>query len=381
LTVIAWNIHAARWTVANAVGEPVSEADVRRLDGNYYIALDDLDNILDGKMVPATVRYRYVAPTKTLTLQLRVADDVMSLRMSAGSQTVRASGGRGFTLRSDLKEVDDAVWVPLQILTDVLPTITETSISFTADSRRITVGRSAGPANAAESTSHEPTSLRERPSGAAVTTPGETPYLPTPVSAPVWSELVVALNAGHGGADTGARANGLVEKAIALDVVQRVQRLAETVGAKTILVRRGDYALAASSRAAAARDQGANLFLSVHFNAAFQTNLKGYRIYVNYPTPASVAPARGGRVAAQWAHVEASRKLASLLDSALSAAGFEGERPTDLPLAELERMRMPSVLVELGFLTNPSDAAMWMKSETLDRAAEAIWGALAQFQP
>jgi len=380
LAALALFSRAARWSVVSANDEPLGEVDVRRFDSYYYLALDDLSRIFNGKTVGATVRYRYVAPTKTLTLQVRTADEVISLRMSVGSPTVHISGGRAFSLRSDLKEIEDTVWVPLQVLTDVLPTLLDASISYRAEGRRIIIKRPSDSDNGDRPLPSEELRVsREERSSTMVESPGVTS---TPsVGAPVWSELVVALNAGHGGADPGAQANGLVEKVLALDVVQRIQRLAESSGAKSFLVRKGDYTLPMASRVVMAREQGANVYLSVHFNAAVETSLNGYRIYVNYPTPAATAPARGGRIAAQWAHVEASRKLAALLDSALSAAGFEGERPLGLPLAEFEQTRIPSVLVELAFLSNPSDAAMWMKPETLDRAAGAIWGALAQFQP
>lgn len=353
--------HAARWTVLTAEGKILREVEVRRFEDAYYLTLDDLATLFDGKLLPAAVRYRYVAPTKTLTLQVRLGDEVLSLRMNEGSSTARLSGGRAFTLKSSLREENEAVWVPLEVLTEVFPSVVGIPFSFAADARRITVGLSSN-------------SVSSSPSEAAVSS------VPTG-RAPVWSELVVALNAGHGGPDLGARANGLFEKTLTLDVVQRIQRIAEGVGGKTLLVRKGDYALPASSRSAVAREGGANVFVSVHFNAAVQTNRKGYRIYVNYPTPASVAPMRGGRIAAPWAHIEASRKLAKLLDSSLNAVGFEGEPPMELPLAELEQTKMPSVLVELGFLSNPTDAALWMRSETRDRVAEAIWEALSQFQP
>lgn len=352
---------AARWIVLTAEGKTLREVEVRRLEDAYYLTLDDLTTLFDGELFPVTVRYRYVSPTKTLTLQVRRGDEVLSLRMNAESPTVRLSDGRAFTLKSRIKEENETIWIPLEVLTEVLSSVANIPFSFSAETRRITMGRSGDFA---------PSSSSEE--GASSVPTGKTP---------LWPELVVALNAGHGGTDLGAHANGLVEKTLTLDVVQRVQRIAENSGGKAILVRKGDYALLAPHRAAVAREEGANVFVSVHFNAAIQTTRKGYRLYVNYPTPASVAPARGGRIAAPWAHIEASRKLANLLHSTLSAAGFEGEPPAELPLAELERTKMPSVLVELGFLSNPADAALWMQPETLDRAAEAIWEALAQFQP
>jgi N-acetylmuramoyl-L-alanine amidase len=362
-------------TVLDTTGVIIREVATRTDDGVVSVPVSDLVALLDGKALPVALKYRYTAPTQSATLQFRDGEDVQTLRVRVGRATVAAGDGRTFLLEGEVREEEGRVWVPLGLVTDVLPKMVRLSATYRPESRRLVLGSAdvapeLGAAEAPESRSPD-----EREPGM---------YRRTPAVPAVWDGLTVALDAGHGGQDTGVVMNGLSEKVLALDLATRIVRIARSVGAKALLTRSDDVFLSPSERAAIAEERGATVFVSVHFNSSFQPQASGYRIVVNSPEPAAVAPSAvraGANVASQLAHVAATRKLAATLHAALSDAGFEGAEPLELPLAVIQRVKMPAVHIEMAYLSNATEAARWRDPEIPERAAEAIWSALARFQP
>ena len=62
------------------------------------------------------------------------------------------------------------------------------------------------------------------------------------------------------------------------------------------------------------------------------------------------------------------------------AAGFSGERLT-LPLATVPEVAIPAVHLEIAYLSNPAEAAVWRTQTVLRAAAGAIWAGLARYRP
>ena len=77
---------------------------------------------------------------------------------------------------------------------------------------------------------------------------------------------LVILDPGHGGDDSGAVVDGLVEKDLALDVAKRAERLVRAQGLQTLLTRDGDSYVSLASRAALANRERDCVFISIHFN-------------------------------------------------------------------------------------------------------------------
>lgn len=174
------------------------------------------------------------------------------------------------------------------------------------------------------------------------------------------SHLVV-IDPGHGGIDPGAIDNGLVEKEINLDIALRVNTLLSDYGVKTYMVRTDDSAIDPKDRIYTANDKKASLYLSIHCNWFKDPSFHG-AMTLYYPSE--------------------TLKKGNLteLDYALT---IQGELSGGLPmenrgiidrsnLSVLRRAVMPSVLVELGFMSNKGDALLLGSEKFRQQAAEAL---------
>ena len=164
------------------------------------------------------------------------------------------------------------------------------------------------------------------------------------VPCPTGSATVV-LDPGHGGEDPGAtnEAAGLVEKELALEIARRTAEILRDRGHSVALTRDDDRTIAANSpRGQVANACGAAVYVSVHLNA------------VDRPEP--------NYVLTLWANEAKDRAFAETMQAALAAELRPG---TDLGDSGLDRLengglltaRMPAVLVEPVFLSNPAEAA------------------------
>ena len=100
---------------------------------------------------------------------------------------------------------------------------------------------------------------------------------------------------------------------------------------------------------------GADLFVSVHCNSATNASANGMEVYVH--------TSRG---------TDSTRAAHAIDDRLLPASGLKGRGVKANNYAVLRETAMPAVLVELGFISNPSDCAKLVSEEWQERAAEAI---------
>ncbi len=182
-----------------------------------------------------------------------------------------------------------------------------------------------------------------------------------PAAVPVDDKpVVVALDAGHGGRDTGIVTAQGQEKTIALEVVQSVKRiLQKNPHVKVVLTRDKDSGAGLDERAAAANAAGASIFVTVHTAPG-----AGTRVYIQDPADdlgAQVSRPAGrdflgfeagsemqerlwGRQ--QAAHTKESGALGRALARQLS--GRDSDEPEQAPLAALKAVDAAAVLVEIG---------------------------------
>lgn len=165
----------------------------------------------------------------------------------------------------------------------------------------------------------------------------------------------ICIDAGHGGKDPGACAGGVREKDIALDVAKKIRAHLQAVGYGVILTREQDKFVSLGNRAAEANMWGADLFVSVHCNSAPNSSANGMEVYVH--------TSRGA---------DSTRAAHAIYDRLLPASGLKGRGVKANNYAVLRETAMPAVLVELGFISNPSDCAKLVSEEWQERAAEAI---------
>ncbi len=219
----------------------------------------------------------------------------------------------------------------------------------------------------------------------------------------------VVLDPGHGGSDPGAIGpSGLHEAEVNLDVARRVAaRLAERYGVQVILTRDRDTYVPLEDRAAHANDAGVDLFVSIHCNAARNLEAHGIATFVldtGSPRVANRVTMREGELVSgdPWGGGEVTRILADLRltqhggrsvrlaesiqramlhDARLLYPSVEdmGVHPAGFHV--LVSARMPSVLVELSFISNAAEEQRLRGDAYRDVLASAIARAVGTFAP
>jgi N-acetylmuramoyl-L-alanine amidase len=215
---------------------------------------------------------------------------------------------------------------------------------------------------------------------------------------------VVAVDAGHGGADHGARAaSGLLEKDVVLGVSLALAAELRKRGHRVILTRDGDAFVDLARRTDIANAARADLFVSIHANFSPARRASGPETYF-LSLEASDEEARrvalvenevfgnaaavddGGDVVGtvlgdliRTEHLRASSALAARVQHALSGLGASGRGVKQAPFVVLMGANMPAVLVEIGFLSNPGDASRLAQRAHRKRVAQAIADAVSGF--
>ncbi len=193
----------------------------------------------------------------------------------------------------------------------------------------------------------------------------------------------VVIDAGHGGRDEGARANGLREKDLNLDVALRVEKLIGAFGFPTVLTRRDDTFLPLSERAAIANKIDNALFLSIHFNHSpdpASTGVETFFASEKVP-PESAWTWIGFFNKPETAVSDTGEDLAGYIQAALVSrtdATNRGIKPR--PLYVVRHTRCPAVLVEGGFINNPLDARLISNTEYRDLLAKAVAEGVMTYQ-
>jgi N-acetylmuramoyl-L-alanine amidase len=222
----------------------------------------------------------------------------------------------------------------------------------------------------------------------------------------------VVIDPGHGGQDQGTSGpKGLLEKDLVLDVAKRVGKLIEDrMGAEVIYTRSDDTFIPLEGRTALANEKKADLFLSIHANSSPATHVAGIETYYLNFTDSKDAldvAARENAVSEKSVFelrdliqkitlhdkAEESREFAGRIQTSLyafSARNFPGEKNRGVrkaPFVVLIGASMPSVLAEIGFLSNPKEESLLKKSDYRDKLAEALYrgvsryaGSLSHFQ-
>ncbi len=239
------------------------------------------------------------------------------------------------------------------------------------------------------------------PAAPARQSPGETESLTRALGLKIHR---VVIDAGHGGHDTGTiGAGGLLEKDLVLDVALRLGKLIEQrMGAEVVYTRSDDTFIPLQERTRIANESHADLFLSIHANSSPQRSATGVETYyLNFTTSQSALElaARENSSSDQTVFelkdllqkialqdkIEESREFGACVQKALYNASLRIDaRSKDrgvrkAPFVVLIGASMPSVLAEIGFISNPHDASALRKNETRRRIAEALYQGVSQY--
>lgn len=218
---------------------------------------------------------------------------------------------------------------------------------------------------------------------------------------PAASIRTIVIDAGHGGDDTGTKGdNGTFEKDVTLSVARRLRSVLENrLGARVLLTREEDRPVPLDERTAAANNNKADLFLSLHVNGSLRPATSGATIYVaafsaadraSAPlTPARVPIFGGGSRdielvpwnLAQIRYVDQSAELARFIQRELQNRVPLGARPIErAPFRVLESANMPAALIEMGYLTNTDQERQLAGADFQAAFAQAVADAIARFR-
>jgi len=214
-------------------------------------------------------------------------------------------------------------------------------------------------------------------------------------------EIVVAIDAGHGGEDPGAMGKGRTrEKDVVLAIARKLYTLVEKEpGLKPVMIRDGDYFIGLRKRVEIAREHKADLFVSIHADSFRDHRARGSSVYTLSPRGASSEQARllaekenasdliGGVSLddkddllasvlldlSQTATIEASTDVAARVLKGLKQVGrVHKSRVEQAGFRVLKSPDLPSILVETAFISNPDEERKLRSGNDQYRMASAI---------
>ncbi|MDR7556549.1 MAG: N-acetylmuramoyl-L-alanine amidase family protein [Armatimonadota bacterium] len=193
-----------------------------------------------------------------------------------------------------------------------------------------------------------------------VTAAGDGSTLVVEIPEPTVRGHVVAIDAGHGGRDTGAIGpTGLLEKDVVLDISLRAREALVRAGVRVVMTRETDVFVDLSERARLARRQGATVFVSIHANASVRATASGAETYYLAPQSQALAKMIQDELA----------RIPGLADRGIKTANF-------LVLREAE---IPAVLVEVAYISNPDEEARLRTPAFRQQLADAIARGVLRF--
>ncbi len=195
----------------------------------------------------------------------------------------------------------------------------------------------------------------------------------------------VILDPGHGGEDKGAVVRGLMEKDIALVFAKKLKaRLAKNDGLPVVLTRDTDRYVTLDERLVNSVDMSGSIFVSLHLNQVRGKKAAGAIVYSYGPekprvryrrrhpsVPPMPAPPRG--------QAGDSERLARAFSRALRGDGFRAEASKS-DYYVLKNPAAPSVLIELGYLNNPDEAAKLSDGAYQDRMVDSLAKAIEEYE-
>ena len=176
---------------------------------------------------------------------------------------------------------------------------------------------------------------------------------------------IIVLDPGHGGKDPGAVRSSTMEKTIALTVANSVKQKLEQDGATVKMTRTGDTYPSLTDRVQYAKNQYGEIFVSIHANAAKNTSAKGTETYYSVSSNDNEKEDYALALAINNEIV----KNASMYNRKVKRADF----------VVLKGMILPSVLVELGFITNNEDYAKLTDEKYLEIYAQSIYNGIVKY--
>lgn len=187
----------------------------------------------------------------------------------------------------------------------------------------------------------------------------------------------LAIDPGHGGLDSGVIAkSGYKEKQLNLEVAEKLaKKLKMRLGVPVYLSRDGDYELSTEQRLQTASREDVDIWLLLHAQAAFSSEINGVSLFVrpeeNTQTVAEEEIAAGP--------LSESMKLAQELAHALRENAIEVRGIFPSSRLSLGRGNLPTVQIELGYLSNPKELQQLKNPEYQNQIVQALYSGIHRF--
>ncbi|MCK5726504.1 MAG: N-acetylmuramoyl-L-alanine amidase [Thiotrichaceae bacterium] len=223
------------------------------------------------------------------------------------------------------------------------------------------------------------------------------------------SNFVIAIDAGHGGRDSGAvGSKGTLEKTVVLQIAKRLKRLLDKApNMRGVLIRSGDYYIPLRERMEIARQKKADLFISIHADANPNKHLKGSSVFILSEKGASSEAARWlasneNRYENKLGNIKLSNKDSvstmlmglsqdATIDNSLSLAKnilselrqvtkLLRNRVESAAFVVLKSPDIPSILIETAFISNPYEERRLRTSYYQNKLAGAIYKGIFRFK-
>lgn len=222
--------------------------------------------------------------------------------------------------------------------------------------------------------------------------------------------IIIVIDPGHGGKDPGAIGPyGMKEKQIVLAIAKRLEKkINSTTGLHAILTRNDDYFVPLAERLQVARKGKADLFVSIHADSFFNVHSNGASVYALSSKGATSVAARwlairenhselGGLdlreledqspqlrfllidLAQTAANRNSLRLGRFLLQSLMEVATLHYSRVEQAPFMVLKSPAIPSILVEIGFLSNPKEEKKLSNPAYQNKLAQALFNGIQQY--
>ncbi len=226
------------------------------------------------------------------------------------------------------------------------------------------------------------------------------------------NQVIVAIDAGHGGQDPGAiGANGLKEKNVTIAIARKLQaKLESDPMFKPVLTRDGDYFISVMGRSDVARKKGANVLVSIHADAAPNRSATGASVWVlsnrransemgnwleQHEKQSELLGGAGDMLANTAADPYLSQAVLDLQFGHSQRVGYDiaskvliqlrrvgalhKAKPEHASLGVLRSPDIPSLLVETGFISNSHEERLLGSSAYQDKIAQAIYSGLRNY--
>ena len=210
----------------------------------------------------------------------------------------------------------------------------------------------------------------------------------------------VVIDAGHGGHDTGSIGpTGFTEKELVLDVARRLKDLIEKeLGAEVVMTRTEDVFVPLEARTEIANQEEADLFVSIHANSSKVKSVRGVEtFFLNLPNSneALEIASRENAASQKTIHelqdvvqqimlsdkMEESSELARHIQTAMATRKGSGQNRgvKQAPFVVLVGAKMPSILAEIGFISNPQDEKSIKTPQYRQQIAESLFNGVRSY--